>query len=56
MSSYVIFYVIEGEAIVTVNSEEKVINAGKCMISEPAVLSLKTNHGVKILGIQIRKI
>ena len=56
MASYVIFYIIEGEAIVTVNSEEKVINAGKCLISEPAILSLNTNHGVKILGIQISKI
>lgn len=56
MASYVIFYVIAGEAIVTVNSEESVINTGKCLISEPAVLSLKTKHGVKILGIQINKI
>jgi len=56
MASYVIFYVIEGEAIARVNSEEKVIDAGKCLITEPAVLSLKTNHGVKILGIQISKI
>ena len=56
MASYVIFYVIEGEAIVTVNYKESVIDAGKCVISEPAVLSLKTKHGVKILGIQINKI
>ena len=55
MASFVIFYVIEGEAIITVNSVEKVINAGKCLISEPAVLSLKTKSGVKILGVQINK-
>ena len=55
MSSYVIFYVIEGEAIVNVNSENKVISSGICLITEPAKLSLKTKSGVKILGIQINK-
>ena len=55
MSSYVIFYVIEGEAIITVNSEKKVISPGMCLIAGPAKLSLKTNSGVKILGIQINK-
>lgn len=55
MASYVIFYVIEGEAIVTVNSKDSVIDAGKCLISEPAILSLKTKNGVKIIGIQINK-
>ncbi len=55
MASYVIFYVIEGEAIVTVNSKDSVIDAGKCLISEPAILSLKTKNGVKIIGVQINK-
>jgi mannose-6-phosphate isomerase-like protein (cupin superfamily) len=53
MASYVIFYVIEGEAEVTVNSKKKVINSGMCMITEPAKLSLKTDSGVKVFGIQI---
>jgi len=56
MASYVIFLVIQGEAIVTVNSKDSVIAAGKCLISEPALLSLKTKSGVKIMGIQINKI
>ena len=55
MASYVIFLVLQGEATVRVNSEESVIDAGKCLISEPAVLSLKTKNGVKIMGIQINK-
>jgi mannose-6-phosphate isomerase-like protein (cupin superfamily) len=55
MASYVIFLVLQGEAIVTVNSKESVIDAGKCLISEPAVLSLKTKNGVRIIGIQINK-
>lgn len=56
MTSYVIFYVMEGEAIVSVNHKESVIDTGKCLVTEPAVLSLKTDRGVKILGIQISKI
>lgn len=56
MASYVIFLVIQGEATVTVNSKDSVISAGKCLISEPALLSLKTKSGVKIMGIQINKI
>ena len=57
MTSYVIFLVLQGEAIVAVNSEESVIDAGKCLISEPvALLSLKTKNGVRIMGIQINKI
>lgn len=56
MSSYVIFYVIEGEAVVTVNSEKKVISSGMCLITEPAKLALKTKSSVKIFGIQINKI
>lgn len=55
MASYVIFLVLQGEAIVTVDSKDSVIGAGKCLISEPAVLSLKTKNGVKIIGIQINK-
>ena len=54
MSSHVIFYVIEGEAIVSVNDEKKVISSGMCLITVPARLSLKTSSGVKILGIQIK--
>ncbi len=55
MASYVIFMVLRGEAIVTVNSKDSAVDAGKCIISEPAVLSLKTKNGVKIMGIQINK-
>ena len=55
MASYVIFLVLQGEAIVTVDSKDSVIGTGKCLISEPATLSLKTKIGVKIMGIQINK-
>ena len=55
MSSYVIFYVIQGSAQAKVNQEIVSIEEGQCLITEPATLSLKTNQGVKIMGIQIVK-
>ena len=55
MASYVIFIVLKGEAIVTADLKESVIDEGKCLISEPAVLSLRTKNGARIMGIQINK-
>ena len=55
MPSYVIFYIIDGEAVITVNSKELTIETGKCLITEPAILSVKTVAGVKMMGIQINK-
>jgi quercetin dioxygenase-like cupin family protein len=53
MASHVLFYVVQGEAEVQVNQEVANIKEGQCLISEPATLSMKTEDGVKILGIQI---
>ena len=55
MASYVIFYVVEGIAEVMVNQGKASIKEGQCLISEPATLSMKTDRGVKIVGIQIIK-
>jgi len=55
MTCYVIFVVLEGEATVTVNGEKTIMDQGKCLISEPAVLSLETESGVRIMGLQINK-
>ena len=56
MTSHVIFYVITGTVQVTVNSEKQNLKAGQCLITEPATLSMRTENGVKIMGIQIEKI
>lgn len=55
MASYVIFYVIKGTAEVKVNQEKTILKEGQCLISEPATLSMKTQNGVKMMGIQIMK-
>ncbi len=56
MVSYVIFYAIKGTAEVKVNQEKAILKEGQCLISEPATLSIKTQNGVTMMGIQIIKI
>ena len=55
MSSYVMFIVIDGDVEVMVDDESVTLSDGMCLITEPATLSMKTEEGVKILGIQISK-
>jgi len=53
MSSYVIFNIIDGSVDVRVNQENAAIKEGQCLITAPATISMKTEEGVKIMGIQI---
>jgi mannose-6-phosphate isomerase-like protein (cupin superfamily) len=53
MASHVIFYVLGGEARVTVNSKTVEIKEKQCLITEPATLSMITENGVRLMGIQI---
>lgn len=55
MASYVIFYVVEGAAQVRVDQEEVAIVQGQCLITEPATLSMKTDSGVRMMGIPVEK-
>ena len=53
MESHVIFVVLDGEVIVTVNSETVTLKEKMCLVTEPATLSIKTVGSVRILGVQI---
>lgn len=53
MASHVIFYVLDGEVKVTVNSETVGLKEKQCLITEPATLSMTTEKGVRLMGIQI---
>ena len=55
MASHVIFYVLDGEARVTVNSETVELKEKQCLITEPAIISMKTETGVRLMGIQVPK-
>ena len=54
MDSHVLFYVIKGSARIHVNGEESLLQENQVLITEPAVLSMETESGVKIMGIQIQ--
>ncbi len=53
MESSVIFYVINGEAQVTIDKEQKFVKKDQCLITKPATLSIMTQSGVKIMAVQI---
>lgn len=55
MASYVIFYVLGGEAMITINSETVVLKEKQCLITEPETISMKTESGIRLMGIQIVK-
>ncbi|MBS3814570.1 cupin domain-containing protein [Candidatus Bipolaricaulota bacterium] len=55
MDTYVSFYVISGKAVVSVDDKKTDLQEGECMITEPATLEMKTEKGVKTLGIQVEK-
>jgi len=55
METYTIFYVTEGSAEITVNQEKVAIAEGQCLIAEPSIFSMKTENGVRLLGIIIKK-
>jgi len=55
MASHVIFYVLNGEVRLSVNSETVEIKEKQCLITEPATLSMTTEKGVRLMGIQVIK-
>ena len=55
MAEHVIFYVLDGEARFSVNSESVVLKEKQCLITEPATISMKTESGARLVGIQIAK-
>lgn len=55
MKSYVIFSVFKGKVVVTINNEEKILDEGQMLISEPALFSMKAISEARLIGIQINK-
>jgi quercetin dioxygenase-like cupin family protein len=53
MASYVIFTVISGKVLVEANGEKAALEEGWCLISEPAVLSMRSDDGARVLGVQV---
>jgi len=55
MPSNVVFYVVAGSAEVSVDGVRNSLCEGECLVTGPATLSMKSEEGATILGIQISK-
>jgi len=55
MASHVVFVCLEGEAEVSVGEEEISLCTGQGLVTEPAAVSMRTETGARLLGIQIAK-
>ncbi len=53
MASHVVFVCVEGKASISVDGDEVSIGPGQGLVTEPASLSMRSDTGAKLLGIQI---
>lgn len=54
MESYVLFYVVKGEILLRKNDETTTLKENELFITEPALLSMESTLGTRLLGIQIK--
>ncbi|MFO7888350.1 MAG: hypothetical protein R6U59_08530 [Eubacteriales bacterium] len=54
MDTFVIFYVVEGEVILNKNEETSTLKEDQVFITEPALLSMESEKGARLMGIQIK--
>jgi len=54
MDTFVIFYVVEGEVLIRKNAESSTLKENQVLITEPAVLSMESGSGARLMGIQIK--
>jgi hypothetical protein len=48
------FYVVKGEVLLKRNDESAILRENQVFISEPALLSMETTSGARLMGIQIK--
>lgn len=53
MESYVLFYVVSGEVLLTKNGECSPLKEDQVFISEPALISMSSVSGARLMGVQI---
>lgn len=54
MDSYVMFYVVRGEVLLKKNDESSTLKENQVFITEPALLSMETISGARLMGVQIK--
>lgn len=55
MASHVIFYVVKGQVMITCNGEQYTLTEHQTLITEPAQLSMHSENGARLMGIQINQ-
>ena len=53
MDTFVMFYVVKGEVTLRKNDESSVLHENQVFITEPALLSMESKSGARLMGIQI---
>ena len=54
MDSYVMFYVVKGEVRLNKNEETSVLKENQVFITEPALVSMESESGARLMGVQIK--
>ena len=53
VDSYLMFCVVKGEVTVTRNGEMAPLHENQVFITDPAIVSLETVHGARLMGVRI---
>ena len=54
MDCFVLFYVVKGEVLLRKNDESATLKENQVFITEPALLSMETIDGARLMGVQIK--
>jgi len=54
MDSFVMFYVIMGEVLMKKNNESCLLLENQVFITEPALVSMESKNGARLMGVQIK--
>jgi quercetin dioxygenase-like cupin family protein len=53
MAHIVLFLVLRGQVTVTADSDAAVLTEGQCLVTDPATVSMQSEEGARLVGIQI---
>ncbi|MCX6063518.1 MAG: hypothetical protein NTV26_04920 [Caldiserica bacterium] len=54
MDCFVMFYVVKGKVLLRKNDESVTLKENQVLISEPALFSMETSDGARLMGVQIK--
>jgi quercetin dioxygenase-like cupin family protein len=53
MATNVIFCVLQGKGLITINEQSNQVKPHSLIVAPPATISMKSEQGMKLLGVQI---